>query len=141
MDNYRCYLDCLTAGLVKSNGQCVGCSSICLTCSLTMTNCTSCDYLSSNPYYFNFKCLSTCYSTYFNDNSTYNCTKCTSPCESCLTGSTTNSCITCVVPYILSITTINSTTTTSCLSSCQAGYYLSGYQCVGCVSPCQQCSD
>ncbi len=80
MDNGGCYLDCVTAGLVKSGGVCVVCSSLCATCSLTTTNCTSCDYTSLNPYFSNNRCLSTCPSTYYNDNMTFTCVKCVSPC-------------------------------------------------------------
>ncbi len=80
MDNYRCYLDCVTPGLVKSNGNCVNCASLCASCSNTMSNCTSCDTSSANAYLFNYKCLSECPSTYYKDASLYTCSKCQSPC-------------------------------------------------------------
>jgi proprotein convertase subtilisin/kexin type 5 len=80
LDNGGCYIDCITSGLVRSNGICIACSSICGSCSITTTNCTSCDYLSSYKYFYNNHCLSTCPSTYYNDNTFYTCTKCTPQC-------------------------------------------------------------
>lgn len=52
MDDGACSLTCLTLGTVPFNNQCVSCSTVCLTCSLTPTNCTSCDLSSANPYLY-----------------------------------------------------------------------------------------
>jgi proprotein convertase subtilisin/kexin type 5 len=128
LDNGGCYVDCVTSGLVKSNGECVACSTLCGTCSLTTTNCTSCLFPSSNPYHFNFKCLSTCPSTFFNDNSTYTCSKCTPPCEQCKSVSI-SSCESCLTPYLFAAPV--------CLSVCDPGFYKSRYSCVQCTNDCQ----
>lgn len=99
LDNGVCSLTCITPSLVNLNGICVGCSSLCSTCVNTQTNCTSCDSTSLNPYYFNSRCLSTCPSTYFNDAVLFTCTKCPSPCETCL-NSSIHSCVSCLNPFV-----------------------------------------
>jgi hypothetical protein len=79
IDNGGCYLDCVTAGLVKSAGSCVSCSSICDTCSIGPTNCTSCSIPSSNPYLVSFHCLSSCPATFY-PTLTSTCLPCIAPC-------------------------------------------------------------
>lgn len=128
LDNGACSSNCITSGYVNLNGVCVGCSTMCGTCSITQTNCTSCDISSLNPYFYNNRCLSSCPSTFYNENSTFSCLKCLSPCETCL-NSSIHSCQSCLSPFIYY--------NFDCLSNCPAGYYQSGYNCVQCVSPCQ----
>jgi hypothetical protein len=48
------------------SGSCVGCQSPCLTCALSITNCTSCDTSSVDPFFHNNRCIQTCPSTFYN---------------------------------------------------------------------------
>lgn len=131
MDNARCYLNCVTSGLYAVGVVCQGCSSICNTCSLAFSNCTSCFSNSSNPYLYNFNCISICPSGYYPDNSLYICQKCTSPCEICISASV-SSCISCIFGFYLF--------GSSCLSSCPTNYYNSTTSCLPCLSPCLTCT-
>ena len=80
LDQDRCALTCVTNGYVPWGLICKGCNSICLTCSGSPNNCTSCDTTGSNPYFFNNNCLSSCSGGYYNDNTHFTCEKCNSPC-------------------------------------------------------------
>jgi proprotein convertase subtilisin/kexin type 5 len=130
IDGTRCYLTCVTAGTFAVNGICQGCSSACLTCSITHTNCTSCFPNSTTPYLQNNNCISVCPSGFYADNSTYSCVKCTSPCEFCL-NSSVRSCQTCITGHFLF--------DTECLATCPTNYYNSSGLCLRCVSPCFTC--
>jgi hypothetical protein len=61
------------------NFNCITCSSVCLACSSSPSNCTSCNTSSSLPYLLNNNCIVSCPSTYY-DGGSYNCLLCNSPC-------------------------------------------------------------
>lgn len=58
-------LSCRDVALFLVNGSCVGCSSICRTCTVTTTNCTSCENASTVPYLYNYTCLASCPGGYY----------------------------------------------------------------------------
>lgn len=65
---------------------CQSCTSPCLSCSVTQTNCTYCLY---GYYLINYRCLSNCSShlpllTYYPQLATLTCQSCVFPCQQCL---------------------------------------------------------
>lgn len=131
MDGTRCYLTCVTSGLIAVNRICQGCQSPCSTCSILATNCTGCLSSGSTPYLYAYRCLSLCPNGYYSDNTTFSCLPCTSPCELCQTVSV-HSCLSCISNYYLY--------QMDCLSTCPATYYNSSGLCKSCISPCLTCT-
>lgn len=65
--NGSCQSSCPPGGtLAPYLGICTPCASTCLTCSLTINNCTSCNQTSSNIYFVNNTCISSCPQYYYN---------------------------------------------------------------------------
>jgi proprotein convertase subtilisin/kexin type 5 len=78
--NGTCYEICPnTTYLDFTNINCQACNSICATCSLTATNCTSC----SSTYLYNLTCISQCPSGFYGSNNA--CIICTPDVKSCKT--------------------------------------------------------
>lgn len=104
IDGNQCSSTCTTYNTVPdyTNNRCTGCDVSCRTCSISATNCTSCNISSALPYYMslNNQCLRSCPNGYFSSNVTYLCLPCMYPCQFC-TSSSVTSCITCVTGYYL----------------------------------------
>lgn len=117
---------------------CQLCSSSCLTCANSSTNCLSCQ---SGIYFFNNTCITTC------PNATYQNTTICSPC--------TPQCRICTDSTIISCTACNNITetqrityyykqpnTTVCSQTCPSGYLVSqnNNTCLACQNGCTACS-
>lgn len=79
--NGSCWNTC-PAGtyLTYTNVLCSACAAVCLTCTVSPTQCTSC----SASYYFNLTCLTICPSGYFGNATTLTCVSCsTVPANTC----------------------------------------------------------
>lgn len=110
---------------------CYSCIYPCLTCSVSINNCTSC----ASGYYFYAtfnQCLSSCplNTTIADSTASLLCLPCSSNCTTCLTS--TNYCLSCSSPY--------SFFNNSCSLSCPTGYYSSSSLCTGCINNCMSCS-
>ncbi len=120
-----------------NNNVCQACMSPCVTCSISGTNCTSCNPATHHLY--NSACVISCpVSTYLNtiDNT---CDPCEFPCTTCI--STPSNCTSCASGY-------NYVSTNQCLSPCTAGNYMytntssspSTTSCIPCqISNCRTC--
>ena len=111
------------------------CDTICLTCTLIPSQCTSCNINSAYPYFYSSSCHSSCLTGYYSviTSSSANCFVCSSICNTCLGSSTT--CTSCTTggsyPYFYS---------NSCNANCLAGYWGNGTSCILCTNPCNACS-
>lgn len=130
LDNGNCVQSCQTYGTVPNILICSPCDSHCLTCLSSITNCLTCNTSSTYPYLYNNTCLNSCPNGYYNDNTTFLCFPCKSPCETCLSSSQYQ-CISCISPYALYGTV--------CSSSCPLTYFSNGSQCSACIQPCLTC--
>ena len=89
--------------------ECEACNSLCKTCEISPTNCTSC-YSNATAKYFNVTstntgtCLPLC-PTFYYPNGLNTCVKCESPCDDCLSK---NVCKTCAKDYLMYNGTCNS---------------------------------
>lgn len=92
------------------NRACIPCSSLCLTCSMTSTNCTSCNQGLAMQ---NGVCVSTCSNNMYILNSAC-VTTCSAPCSTCLVYATY--CLTCPPSYHLY--------NNSCTTECPTMYYI-----------------
>lgn len=120
-----CLSVCTDPSTIPINGNCVQCSSACLTCIGTITRCASCQ---NGLYLFNSSCVSLCpVGTFINGTS---CSSCVAPCLTCSSSST---CLTCNSSmYFYSGT---------CLAVCPAGTYGNALgSCLNCSSECLTCS-
>ena len=128
IDKNKC-LSCQDGQFLK-NETCYNCNSTCLTCSISVGNCTSC---TSEKYLNNSKCI---------------IPVCDSSCKTCQGGYTGNDCASCNDGYFLSNKTCQkcddlcktcSGTKTNCLS-CNTKYYLSQNACLlKCDASCLTC--
>lgn len=130
LDQGACYSSCQTANtVISSDGlTCVGCSSLCLTCSQNQYNCTTCNTASANKYLFNNNCLASCANGYYPNDNLMTCSLCTPPCQTCTSGSVT-SCLSCQTNYYLH--------GSSCLLGCPAETFQNGSKCSSCQTPCK----
>lgn len=111
-------------------------------CSGTANTCTACNASTPYAYFYNFTCLtnSSCPQFHYPDK-TYNCLKCTFPCETCLNPSQCNTCAVgafwyisnCVYTCPFNFTIANSANRTcdACSSICAT--------CLGTVNSCTTC--
>lgn len=112
MYNGVCYNTC-PGNLIAIENVCVPCDVSCRTCSITITNCTSCVTTSTTPYYYNNLCLAQCPNFYY-FNTFMNCLSCASLSIGCGNCSSPTVCLSCDPGYVL----LNS----RCLSSVPDGY-------------------
>lgn len=115
---------------VNSILTCKPCTSPCLSCSVTQTNCTYCLY---GYYLINYTCVSNCSSltptfTYYSQLATLTCETCTFPCSKC---SSETWCTACKIGYLNPIT--------GTCSQCSLGTYASNASCFNCPSSCSIC--
>ena len=133
-----CGTTCTTGTFIMNNSTntCDPCNSICLTCSITTTNCLSC---SSPNVFYNGSCLSACPSGGTLAPLNGVCTPCDSTCLTC--SLTVTNCTTCNIssanPFLMS---------NQCLTACPPNYYnvsvtgtcvlcaTAGINCVNCAS-------
>jgi hypothetical protein len=127
-----CVSTCPGALLPNYLGQCVACD--CLSCSLSSYNCTSCSGATS---LYNGQCLANCPSGYYSSSNV--CTACGLNCAACTSSAY---CSICYLPYVLSITSVSSS---SCVLACTSGTIASispsnfSYLCASCSSNCLSC--
>jgi len=126
----RCYLACPTnvsiAGTGTSSFICVQCTSPCATCSISLTNCTSC---ASNLLYFNFSCVDSCTNGYYANAGI--CSPCSNNCATCANQS--SYCLSCSASYKFYQNT--------CITTCPVAYsIIVNGTCTGCSSGCLNCS-
>ena len=111
--NNSCLTSCPIGFYSNVNLVCVACSTTCLTCAASPSNCTSCNLTSTFPALnitsFTGVCLSACPTFYYLSTSLSpsQCTSCVPPCLSC---SALNTCVSCTPGNYLS--------NQSCLTSC-----------------------
>lgn len=117
-------------GFAPAGGICSACQSPCLTCSESVTNCTSC-VATVTPAVFlsNFQCVETCPMYTYANSSNQQCTPCVAPCVTCTSQSQCLSCDSSTNLY-----------QQSCLTNCPAGFTAIAQVCVSCTSPCLTCS-
>ena len=106
---------------------CLPCSSPCLQCQVSVTQCTAC---SSPLSLYGQTCIGSCPSHYYMSNGA--CLPCSSSCNECAGSST--SCTSCYSGNYLQ------TDTSTCVVACGTNYYLSGTYCRLCDSSCYTCS-
>lgn len=109
-------------GTYNDTGVCKSCPSGCFICT-SLQSCSVCSagyalYVSGSTSSCVINCPSGSFSaliasTVFSNSNSYQCISCFSPCKTCITSG--NVCTSCVSGYSLQGTT--------CVSSCQAGYY------------------
>ena len=147
--NQKCVPVCPAGTVASSNAQnvaiCDTCSPSCLTCSVSVSNCTSC----SGTYLYisgaNQACVSACPIGTITSGS--NCLPCDSSCFACA-GSASN-CIQCSPPLYLYLggcvatcpgIATNDGTGPVCLERCPIGKYtIDNATCIACASPCASC--
>lgn len=128
--------DC-PASTYYAASSCLACSSRCLTCEGTSTNCVSC---ASTQYHYNNDCFNDCPAAIVNGKCTdicpdgkfyenSKCNDCDAKCMTC-SGSATN-CTVCADGYI--------SYAGSCFQNCPKGTYKSGNTCIRCDVSCQEC--
>ena len=111
----------------------MACSSQCRSCSIGVSNCTSC--ASSYFFYYNGTsntnlCLSQCPFNTFSSNSI--CVACVSPCLTC---SSPNTCLSCISTFfVISVSPIQ------CVTACPSNSYAYQQQCISCSPDCSLCS-
>lgn len=135
----QCYSTCPSYTYPDSSiYKCVDCNSICLTCTGTSTNCTSCLSNSTYPYLFINSSVGTCRSqcpTYYYPDTSQNpiiCVLCLSPCSTCTSSSQCTSCLSGWYFY-------NNT----CSTNCPSGTTIpnnSTNTCDACSVQCAMCS-
>lgn len=124
--NNTCVVNCPTT-YYASGGQCLACnSSVCLGCSNTANNCTSCQ---PNMYLYVNTCLAVCPDTYYAANGS--CNQCVSPCKNCTSQTV---CLSCITNYFFDIDS-------KCVLTCSNVSYIGlNGRCQLCTSNCKTCS-
>lgn len=124
-----CYSNQILIGTV-----CTDCTNNCMQCSLTLSNCTSCNTSTQYAYYYNFTCLSAASCPIYHYASTsFNCLKCPYPCLTCT--SPTGACLSCVNGTFLYLQ--------SCLTVCTSDITIPNLinnTCDICDAVCKTCS-
>ncbi|KAL4506331.1 hypothetical protein ABPG73_017065 [Tetrahymena malaccensis] len=152
---------------VLINNQCLPCQQPCASCSITTTNCTSCQKnYTLNPqtnqckslchqscktclYPYSDTSCSSCNEGYYLNNNNQ-CLQCQIPCQNCYQAAT--QCKSCIEGYILDQNTLEcvlncdkscktcfSPQNSNSCTSCPDGFYLINNQCQKCDFPCQTC--
>ena len=135
-----CYINCPPGTYSDSSSglRCLDCNSLCRTCVVTSTNCTSCVSNSTYPYLFVNSSTGTCRTlcpTYFyadTSASPVQCIACTGRCYDCTSAT---QCTSCVYPFLY----YNGTCDTSCPSGITIANNLTN-NCDPCNTICATCS-
>jgi hypothetical protein len=117
------------SGYIGLNRLCAPCINNCLTCSGSTAICNSCQ---PNFYLYNATsptCVNPCPAPLLMNPNTMTCTGCSAQCASCATYAT--QCLSCPAGSFLQ--------NTSCLSSCNIGYYPQATVCTPCPAICTAC--
>lgn len=78
----NCVTICSNSNYLGINGQCKQCTNNCQTCSVSLSNCTSCD---TTVYgFYQNSCVRSCPVGMYS-NAVGSCADCVSPCETCTT--------------------------------------------------------
>jgi hypothetical protein len=129
--NYQCLASCPTT-YAPVSGICTACSSPCLTCSQTITNCTTCvATLSPAVFLSNGLCITTCPTGSYANTADHTCASCVAPCLTCTALSL---CLTCTTGNYLY------QPSSSCVTTCPAGFAALAGICTACQSPCRTCT-
>jgi len=119
---------------LQSNYSCLDCDSSCLSCSLTVNNCLSCNQSIGSNYTFLYQnttnqssCLSNCPIGSYNIS--FSCFACNSSCATC----NSTQCFTCQSTYYY----YNG----ACLSSCPNNTYSYNFTCSDCSATCLTCQN
>lgn len=138
---YSISSSCLSScpsGTYTSTLQCLDCNTLCQTCTVASTNCTSCVANSTYPYLFVSSQTGTCRSQcpiYFYPDTSLNpvqCAQCIIPCSTC---TSVSQCTSCTSGYYFY--------NNSCGTSCPSGLYIpnnSTNNCDPCSTQCSTCS-
>ncbi|EAR90506.3 zinc finger lsd1 subclass family protein (macronuclear) [Tetrahymena thermophila SB210] len=133
--NFKCNTVCPSGYAPDSNQVCQLCDLSCQTCSKPQDN-TSC--LSCNPNHYlnpNKTCQNTCPSSYWKNNSNWQCSACDSTCFNCQSPGDSNSCTSCSGYRFL--------TSNKCLINCPSNTFpniqTNNNICQPCDSSCKTC--
>ena len=131
LTNGLCVQNCpLATYKDKMSYQCSSCGAYCEKCD----DSEICLICQSNYFLYNFECIADCPSGFFNDNSSGICSPCDSTCVTC-SGVSSLECLSCNIStgfYLI---------LGSCISQCQAGYYIDNItsNCSSCDNSCTTC--
>lgn len=129
LHNSKC-INYVPVGFINSSGVAVACTGDCYTCSLTVSNCTSCKNLSLEGN----SCVANCSTGTISV--MQKCVPCLSPCLTCITSQST--CTSCV-PDLSPPRFLNGFV---CQLNCPTGFYPNSlnYVCTPCTNNCSQCT-
>lgn len=118
------------------DGVCNNCAAECQTCSVSMSQCTSCAINTGNQTYLaNGACVTTCPLGTFAHLQSRSCRLCDPRCLSC---SSHRNCTSCANDFYLLAFYDN--TNTPCVSECPVGFYVNGSNiCSRCHHDCKSC--
>ncbi len=119
---------CVTSsGYYKDTADlvCLKCVAACSQCSSAADYCTKCS--DSTKVLYKGQCSAACPDQYYADSSG-SCTLCSNTCYNCTSSATT--CTSCSTGYLYSST---------CVTTCPDGWYISGTNCAKCDSSCCTC--
>jgi len=114
-------------GSYQNGTSCQECSSPCLTCTTSATNCLSCN---ESWYLLNNSCVDNCPLNYYVENGQSTCNECNDSCSSCSQAASN-----CTLCSNGSAILFNG----SCLFQCPSNYYFNGTTCVICNTLCATC--
>lgn len=117
--------------MIPINQLCTDCSYPCLTCTNTVSQCTSC-YLNSSLFLSEptYQCTDNCPTYTYPNSTTLICEACIDPCLDC---TSQYDCRSCVEGYYLY------QNASTCLDECPVGWVGVVDECVLCQSPCEKC--
>lgn len=122
-------LDYVPDGYLNISGVAVPCEGDCETCSVTLTNCTSCKTLNL----FQTTCLATCPSGTISIDQV--CVSCVYPCETCVIS--TSKCTSCADNSSLFLSNFECVDESLCPATTYPNYI--NMTCSACVAPCLNC--
>jgi len=122
--------------VVNGGGVCQQCTSPCLTCSVSLSGCTSClQNLTTALFLDGSSCVEApfCHNGTYANTTNFKCTTCSAQCSSCVNSSTY--CLSCSLSYYM----LNH----SCLSTCPNTTIAdqSSQTCKPCTNPCNTCNN
>ena len=138
-----CLKTCPVGYFVSSDGtQCLACTSPCVGCSGTATNCTLCGTISNVKYFLNDTnladvatggvCVTDCTGAFYEGQNTFTCLPCQAGCATCEV--TATNCTACINTNASTYFFLQPTSNT-CSTSCPARYFKNtSFKCETCPS-------